>query len=46
MDQVKQRLDALSLSPMPMTQKQFADYFRKDIEDTASVIEKAKIQLQ
>ncbi len=44
-DKVKQRLDSLGLSPMPMTQKQFSEYFRKDIEDTASVIEKAKIRI-
>jgi tripartite-type tricarboxylate transporter receptor subunit TctC len=43
--QVKQRLDALSLQPMPMSQEQFSAYFRKDIEDTAVVIGKAKIQI-
>jgi tripartite-type tricarboxylate transporter receptor subunit TctC len=45
-DQVKQRLDALSLQPMPMTLEQFYAYFRRDLEDTSSVIEKAKIQIQ
>jgi tripartite-type tricarboxylate transporter receptor subunit TctC len=45
-DQVKQRLDALSLQPLPMTQEQFSAYFRRDVEDTATVIEKAKIQIQ
>ena len=45
-DQVKQRLDSLSLAPMPMTQPQFSEYFRKDVEETAAVIGKAKIQIQ
>lgn len=44
-DQVKQRLDALSLQLMPLSQEQFSAYFRKDIEDTAAVIGKAKIQI-
>jgi tripartite-type tricarboxylate transporter receptor subunit TctC len=44
-DQVKQRLDALSLQPMPMTQEEFSAYFRKDVNDTAAAIEKAKIQI-
>lgn len=44
-DQVKQSLDALSLQPLPMTQEQFSSYFRRDVDDTASVIEKAKIQI-
>jgi tripartite-type tricarboxylate transporter receptor subunit TctC len=44
-DQVKQRLDALSLQPMPLSQEQFSAYFRKDVEDTAAVIGKAKIQI-
>jgi tripartite-type tricarboxylate transporter receptor subunit TctC len=42
---VKQRLTALSLKPIPMTQNQFADYFRKDIENTADVIARAKIEI-
>jgi tripartite-type tricarboxylate transporter receptor subunit TctC len=44
-DQVKQRLDALSLQPMPLSQQPFSAYFRKDVEDTAAVIGKAKIQI-
>jgi tripartite-type tricarboxylate transporter receptor subunit TctC len=40
---VRQRLSALSLKPIPMTPQQFADYFRKDVEETADVIAKAKI---
>jgi len=44
-DQVKQRLDALSLQSLPMTQEQFSAYFRRDVEDTAAVIGKAKIQI-
>jgi hypothetical protein len=35
----------LSLKPIPMTQNQFADYFRKDIENTADVIARAKIEI-
>ena len=42
---VRQRLSALSLKPIPMTPKQFADYFRKDVEETADVIAKAKIEI-
>ena len=45
-DQVKQRLDSLSLAPMPMTQPQFSEYFRKDVEETAAIIGKAKIEIQ
>jgi tripartite-type tricarboxylate transporter receptor subunit TctC len=44
-EQVKQRLDALSLQPIPLSQEQFSAYFRKDVEDTAAVIGKAKIQI-
>jgi tripartite-type tricarboxylate transporter receptor subunit TctC len=43
---VKQRLTALSLKAIPMTQTQFADYFRKDVENTADVIARAKIEIQ
>ena len=42
---VSQRLSALSLKPIPMSPKQFADYFRKDVEETADVIAKAKIEI-
>jgi len=35
----------LSLQPMPMTQEEFSAYFRKDVNDTAAAIEKAKIQI-
>lgn len=43
---VKQRLRALSLKSIPMTPQQFADYFRKDVAETADVIAKAKIEIQ
>ena len=43
---VKQRLSALSLKPLPMTQKQFSEYFRKDVDQTAEVITRAKIEIQ
>ncbi len=42
---VAQRLSALSLKPLPMNSKQFADYFRKDVEETADVISRAKIEI-
>jgi tripartite-type tricarboxylate transporter receptor subunit TctC len=43
---VKQRLDSLSLMPLKMTQPEFSAYFQKDVEETASVIAKAKIEVQ
>ncbi len=45
-DVVKSRLSALSLIPMPLTQEQFSLYFRNDVEETAGVIKRAKIQIQ
>ena len=44
-EQVKQRLETLSLELLPMTQEQFSVYFRNDLEDTARVIERANIHL-
>ena len=44
---VKQRLRThSSLMPLKMTQPEFSAYFQKDVEDTASVIAKAKIEVQ
>jgi tripartite-type tricarboxylate transporter receptor subunit TctC len=43
---VAQRLRALSLKALPMSPQQFADYFRKDVAETAEVIARAKIEIQ
>ena len=44
---VRQRLSSLSLKALPMTQKQFADYFRRDVgEKTAAVVVGARIEIQ
>jgi tripartite-type tricarboxylate transporter receptor subunit TctC len=43
---VKQRLSSLSLKAIPMTSQKFADYFRRDVEQTADVIARAKIEIQ
>ncbi|MDP2410036.1 MAG: tripartite tricarboxylate transporter substrate binding protein [Pseudolabrys sp.] len=42
---VKQRLATLSLTSTPMTLEQFAEYFRKDVEDSAKIVSRAKIEI-
>jgi tripartite-type tricarboxylate transporter receptor subunit TctC len=41
---VKERLTTLAMEPMPMSQAEFADHFRKDVEDLAELIKRAGIR--
>lgn len=41
---VRERLNTLTMEPLPMSQPEFADYFRKDVEDMAELIKRAGIR--
>jgi tripartite-type tricarboxylate transporter receptor subunit TctC len=43
---VKARLEKLGIEPLPMSQPQFAAYFKADVMDTDKLAQKAGIQKQ
>lgn len=43
---VKERLAAIGVDPMPMTQAQFAEFFKKDVANNLALVKAAKIPTQ
>ncbi len=43
---VKERLAAIGVDPMPMTQAQFAKFFKKDVTNNLALVKAAKIPTQ